>query len=68
MQAIFLLFRNVFHINQYGFGLVLLSNSLSDRCEEYFCLDSPSKVFKCAGKDSNLLKRSVLFLSRKCVL
>ena len=33
IQGIFLLFRKVFNIDQYNFGVVLLSNSLSDRCE-----------------------------------
>ena len=33
MQGIFLLFRKVFNIDQYDFGLVLLSNSLSERRE-----------------------------------
>ena len=32
-QGIFLIFRKVFNIDQYDFGLVLLSNSLSDRRE-----------------------------------
>ena len=32
-QGIFLLFKKVFNIYQYDFGLVLLSNSLSDRRE-----------------------------------
>ena len=31
VEDIFLLFRKVFNIGQYDFGLVLLSNSLSDR-------------------------------------
>ena len=31
MQGIFLLFRKIFNIDQYDFGLVFLSNSLSER-------------------------------------
>ena len=33
IQGIFLLFRNVFNIDQDNFGIVLLSNSISDRRE-----------------------------------
>ena len=48
MQGICLLFRKVLNIDQYKFGLVLLSNSLSDRCESYFSLDSSVVAFKFA--------------------
>ena len=48
MQDIFLLFRKAFNIDQYDFGLVLLSNSLLDRREKYFYLDSSIEVLKCA--------------------
>ena len=68
IQGIFLLFRKVFNVDQYDFGLVLLSNSLSDRRNFYFSLDSSVVAFKCSWKDWNLLKRSILFLSREYAL
>ena len=40
IKGIFLLFRKVFNFNQYDFGLVLLSNNLSDKREWHFCVDS----------------------------